>query len=471
MRKFINRTQEIAALRQRFDQHSSFCLVYGQRRVGKTYLLQHLLGQDADVIFFIADETSSQSLLRRFMSQVRTTHADLLPSGLDNLSDWATALTLIFQWAAAKERRLVLVLDECQYLLAIEKAFPSILQRLWDEYRDRAKIHLILCGSALGTLSCLGDSSQPLHGRFDVKLKLGPFPCRDSRLFAPSWSFTDCIRLYGVFGGLARHVAAVDERLDLGQNVCRSILDPLAALHEAPYDMLRTERLSSYADAGAVLEAVAHGENRFNAISARTGLTAARVDYVLKELSALDMLVRQTRFGDRPGTRFARHRVSDPFVAFWFRYVAGNRMALSSAGPAHVWSERIEPVLDNHMGAVFEDVVGQAILAGCLTAEIGPVDETGPFWSRDGKTEIDHVVRSGKTVLFVEAKWRSSQKAGLAALLQLREHTARCPVAATGADVRLCVACNNGFTPALIAAAAEEGVILLGPERLLAQSQ
>lgn len=469
MSGFVGRTAQLAALRQRLNQRSSFCLVYGQRRVGKTFLLQHLLVEDTDTIFFLADETSSRSLLDRFMHQVRSSRPDLVPAGIENMTDWSTALAVLFQAAGAGDRRLVLVLDECQYLFDKEAALPSVLQRLWDEYHRRTSVHMILCGSALGTLARLGDSNQPLHGRFDLKLKLNPFTCLESQLFAPRWPANDRFRLYGVFGGMARHLAAIDDTRALGENVCARVLDPLSALHEAPYDMLRSERLSSYADSAAAMEAVAHGENRFNALAARTGLGAARLDYVLKELLALELLVKERRFGDRPGTRFARHRCSDPFPAFWFRYVAPNRMAVRSAGPAQVWLQRIEPVLDNHMGPVFESTVRQAIAGGCLVDEIGPVDEVGSYWSRDGKTEIDHVVRSGTSILFVESKWRASGKAGLSALQQLREHVARCPLAVSSPKTRLCIACNNGFTAALTRVAGDDGVVLLGPERLLSR--
>jgi AAA+ ATPase superfamily predicted ATPase len=261
MNRFVDRIEEVAALQATLARPSSFTLVYGQRRTGKTYLLQHVLRDDSDVVYFQADETTSASLLARFKAEASRPGVEL--SG----ADWGAALTLLTQAAALGGRRLVLVLDEFQYALAAEPALASILQRVWDTHHTRSHLHLVLCGSALGTLSTLGDVGQPLHGRFDLRLCLRPFDVRQAARFVPSWSAPDRLAAYGVFGGLARHLALVDEAAGLAESVARRVLSPYGTLHEAPLDMLRTEHVSSRADADAVLSAVAEGETSYGVIA------------------------------------------------------------------------------------------------------------------------------------------------------------------------------------------------------------
>ena len=366
--RFVDRAGELNALQQRLGRRSSLSLVYGQRRVGKTFLLQHLVKDDTQAVYFLADEGSVGGQLRRFLAAARL---DAAPS------EWGTALTLLVQGAILDERRLVLVLDEVQHLIAADPALPSILARLWDEYRHRGELHVILCGSALGTMARLGDSGQPLHGRFDLKLKLSPFGHREAALFVPGWSPVDALRCYGVFGGIARHLVEVNPDRSLGENAVASIMDPLGSLHEAPLDMLRVEHLSAPADAHAVLSAVADGENRFGAIAARCGLSAARLNYVLKELTWLEILERQVRFGDGPRAKFARYRCTDPLVSFWFRWVMPNRSAIFSSTPPRVWEERVAPRIPNHMGRVFEEIVTAAVREGALG--LGPIDLVAPW--------------------------------------------------------------------------------------------
>ena len=85
-------------------------------------------------------------------------------------------------------------IDELQYVLEREPAFASVLQRLWDRYRARLDLHLVVCGSALGTMAALGDEGQPLHGRFDLKMKLRPFTYLEAARFVPAWEPVDVLR-------------------------------------------------------------------------------------------------------------------------------------------------------------------------------------------------------------------------------------------------------------------------------------
>ena len=461
--RFVDRDMEVAALHERFAGPSSLTLLYGQRRVGKTWLLRHVLDGRDDALYFCADESTASALQERLVAEVRAAGWGGALWDAAAPRDWAGALALLFEAARGSGRALVLALDEFQYLLAADPSITSVLQRLWDEYGPRARIHVVLCGSALGTLARLGESGQPLHGRFDLRLRLAPFTCAQAAGFAPGWSAVDRLRLYGVFGGLARHLAEVDEELPLDANAIRALVRPLGVLHDAPLDILRTEHLSSHAEASAVLTAVAAGENRFGSIAARAGLAGPRLDYVLRELLALEVLRREVRFGDRKGSRYVRYRCVDPLTVFWFRHVLPQRSALLGTSPEGIWRERIAPRLDDHMGPIFEEVVRQALTGGLLADEVGVVEGVAPWWSRDGQTEVDLVARTAEGLLFVECKWRASGEVDVRTLERLQGHAER-----TGLGRgRLMIATAGGFSDRLRQAAEGLGVALVGPERLL----
>ncbi len=463
--RFVDRTDELAALRTLLAKRSSFSLVFGQRRVGKTFLLQRLLEMQPRTLYFLADESTPASLLRRFHAEVMAAELGG-PLWADTFStDWGLALSLLVQ--TSQPKGLVLVLDEVQYLLAGVPALSSILQRLWDAFAPQGRLHIILCGSALGSLKALSDEGQPLHGRFDLKLKLRPFDLRDAQEFFEMSSPTEVIRAYGVFGGLARHLAAFDPSVDLATNTQRAILSPLAPLHEAPLDLLRTEHLTSHGDAHAVLAAVAAGENRFSAIASRSGLTSDRVTYVLDELVALDIVERQRRFGDRSGSRYTRYRCRDPFITFWFRYVASHRSALAARSAAEaIWAKRIVPGLETHMGWVFEEVVRQGIAAGAVEGLPAIVDQLAPWWSRDGQVEIDWILRSDREIWAVECKWRPDGEVGLRDLDRLRRHVEHCPRTPQGTHLALVTA--GRFSAPLRAVADAEGIVLAEASMFLA---
>jgi len=165
--------------------------------------------------------------LERFRAEVAAQGMGGPAWGSLEAGDWGALLAVLLHACQAEGRGLVLVLDELQYLLAAEPALPSILQRLWDTFRDRVRLHVVLCGSALGVMGRLGDVGQPLHGRFDLRLKVQPFGFREAGEFAPQWPLVDRLRLYGVFGGLPRHLAEVDPDRSLGDNAAAA--SPLLA--------------------------------------------------------------------------------------------------------------------------------------------------------------------------------------------------------------------------------------------------
>jgi len=465
MRGLVDRIKESQLLERLLGGESVLVLLYGQRRTGKTYLLQHLLHGKPDVVFFMAEETSAKVMLERFVASA--IQAGLLPAAASGgVTGWSSALSLTVSSAMALGRSLTLVFDEVQYLIAQEPAFTSMIQRIYDEHKDKMRLRLVLCGSAVGALQQLGEASQPLYGRFSSRMKLRPFGASEAALFVPSWSAVEAVRLYGAFGGLARHLAEVHEGESLAQNVCRSILGTSSALFDAPADMLRCERLSSFADASALLHAIAAGENRFGSIAARTGLTAARANYALKELCDLDVVLKQQRYGDRDGARFSRYLCADPFVAFWHRFVAPNRVSLLAAQPEKVWEIRIAPHLDSYLGRLFEQVVSQALMRGALENRLGLLDELAPFWSRDGATEIDLVGRFGKKLLFVECKWRPGGEVGVDVLTSLQGHVERSGLVRKQ-EWLPCIASAGHFSHALRQMESEGKILLLSVEQLL----
>lgn len=54
------------------------------------------------------------------------------------------------------------------------------------------------------------------------------------------------------------------------------------------------------------------------------------MDHVLRGLKALEIVRREIRFGDAPGSKNSAHRVADPFTTFWYRRVFVNRSLLRS---------------------------------------------------------------------------------------------------------------------------------------------
>jgi len=67
--QFLNRDTEKAILKMELEKRDSrFIVLYGRRRIGKSALLQHLLGPDS--VYFLADINEAEVQRAFFASQL-----------------------------------------------------------------------------------------------------------------------------------------------------------------------------------------------------------------------------------------------------------------------------------------------------------------------------------------------------------------------------------------------------------------
>ena len=99
------------------------------------------------------------------------------------------------------------------------------------------------------------------------------------------------------------------------------------------------------------------------------------------------------------------HRLNDPFLRFWFRYVYPNRSALEAGASRQVLETVVLRDLDTFMGGPFEDICRQRLIAdGQRRLGWQPV-RICRYW--DARTEIDLIAvdATGDRVAFVECQW------------------------------------------------------------------
>lgn len=76
--KFIGRKNELSKLDEEYNWDSSFVVIYGRRRVGKTTLIKEFLNKKTAFYFLATEELESQSMKRLAGVIARTTKNSLL---------------------------------------------------------------------------------------------------------------------------------------------------------------------------------------------------------------------------------------------------------------------------------------------------------------------------------------------------------------------------------------------------------
>lgn len=422
---FIGRTAELAALeRHHAGRRSALIPVYGRRRVGKTELLLRFIA-DKPAVYFSATQKLRGPQIADLM---RAAAASLARPELAEASpqSWEAALRLVVG-AAPKGKKLVLVLDEFQWLCESSPDLPSILQRLWDlEWQRGNHLVLVLCGSFIGFMEreVLGARS-PLHGRRTADLRIQPFGFREAAGFHPRWSREEQARAYFVCGGIPAYLQRLDPQRSVWQSLASEFFE-LDGFFQREPDFLLREELAEVKQAASVLEAIALGRRAQGDIARAVGLSASALAPHLKNLVGLGYLERIAPLSPRPPPRTAVvYRIADPLLRFWFRFVEPHASTSRRLPAAQAVEQLVAPQWEAFCGGGFERMCREA-LPLLHDAEGGPgTARIGEYWDRDNQIDVIGL-RADGWIDVGECKW--ADRAPLAdAVRELHARAGRYP--------------------------------------------
>jgi uncharacterized protein len=452
----IDRKRELDRLVEAIERPPQLVVLRGRRRIGKSFLLIHVLGRRRGV-FFQADEQTERAHLDLLAREVAALLGPRVPLRFES---WDEALETLGE--LAREEPLAVVLDEFQWLRAAQPSLDSIVQRHWDRWqREGTPITLILSGSALRLMEQLLDPGAPLYGRADYRPLLPPLDFRDaSRLAAKGLDAEEKLRRYAVLGGTPQY-QVWGGKGDLMGLIAERILSKGESLYEEPLHLLREEQeIRDPATYFAIVREIAAGRTRTGEISNATQVPTPNLAKMLSRLEALGYLEGRAPLGPKgPEPRRASYRLTDPFLRFWFRFVFPNRSLLERGRVKEVL-RIVERDMDTFMGRAFEDCCREWV--GRYAVDAIPTSQhLGCWWSRDGQVEVDIVGTSrGRYDLLGSCKWdRKAPTAVLGQLLAHRDSLNR------ARSARLLIFAR-GFDPELKRRAKEEQVTLVGINRL-----
>jgi uncharacterized protein len=465
---FYNRSGELAALADAWDSgKAELLLLYGRRRVGKTYMLQHFLSDARPQCYFLASAMSIADNLAQLAEALLAAHPDASDTTVGELPTLRSVLRLYEE--AARKTKFALVIDEFQYLVAQDPSIPSQIQAWWDTSGIRSQAYVVLCGSHVGMMEALTGASQPLYGRFTLRQKLKPMAYDETALFYQSdrWSTRDRLIAYGVLGGTPQYHATFSDKQPLGANIVRHVLSPNGLLRNEPEVMMASSSIRDPASYSSILRAIAQGETRRSNIAQRAGLTNSQFTFFSQSLMEMEWIDRETPFGDSAANR-SIYRITDHFIHFWYRFVSKLASELEFQDTSEVYKSRVAPYLNDYMGRyVFEDICLQYLKKYAASNHDLRIRSAGRYWNRDGSVEIDIVgnLDDGQ-VLACECKW-SSSPIGVDVYYELMRKAALIPLPRETGPLRYALFSAAGFDEHLEGSAKRDDVILVSGDDLL----
>lgn len=465
--QFSNRVDDLARLEAWWDHPARDALVLvGRRRVGKSWLFRRF-ADGKPAIILVADRRLVTTQMARFADELEP-HLGVRP----DIPDVATLLRLLYRLGS--EKKVMAVVDEFPFLIPEGKARDDVLsevQAMMEEHRDGSKTKLVLCGSLIGQMESLLAVSSPLHGRLQA-LDIWPLTFAEGKALTDSADLPDQrVSRYAVAGGMARYLAELGTG-SLKSAVCKNVLDRRSPLFNDPRVVLEQE-LRSPATYFSILEELSANPVLTEHLTNKLQLSASHLAPYLTTLRGMRLVSSTSPVGAPSNSRAHKHRVTDGFIRFWFRFVFSNQEGLQSGlKPTDLWDADIEPQLDDFVGSTYEELcirytrIAHGSVAPIVGSWWGPALNKHRRAKERFTEEIDVVAAQRRNLKIAgECKWTVG-KMPISVLKDLR--TFKIPAIAeeknlkvTAAGPEILLFCRSGFEPALIQAAEEDNKITL----------
>jgi AAA+ ATPase superfamily predicted ATPase len=402
--RFIGRKSELELLRTAYERPgSAFIPIYGRRRIGKSELILRFLSETPG-LYFLGKTAPAPLQWRELLQEAsRALGEPLLAEAA--VTDWKRAFELITE-RFPKNKKIVLALDEFQWMAQASPELPAVLQELWDRsWKRSGRVVLILCGSFVGFMEreVLGQRS-PLFGRRTAQIHLKPFSHVEAAEFHPRWSLTDKASAYFICGGVPLYLEMFDPGRSIEQNVQSAILSEHAPLSREP-DFLLREELRDVESYFAVLLSLAIGTATHKEIAVQTTIAERSLGYYLKQLEELGYVERRYPLtGKKPLARSVHYALSDPLLRFWFRFLFPNLTFIQQRGPSRAYRDLVRPHLDAYFGACFERLCREALPRIYQREGVTAPFTVGQYWDKNVQIDVVGLRDDGVTDLG-ECKW------------------------------------------------------------------
>ncbi|MDR3304640.1 MAG: ATP-binding protein, partial [Clostridiales Family XIII bacterium] len=220
----IGREQEKHALTSyRESERPEFLVVYGRRRVGKTFLIKEFF--ENDFAFYCTGRTDEgmTGQLQAFTAALGKYGGETYEAK-DNWFDAFLQLEHLIERADVSGKKVIFI-DEMPWLDTPKSGFLSAFEYFWNSFASsRPDILLIACGSATSWIAGkLFENTGGLFNRVTKRMYIKPFTLKECEAFFRDRGIVlnryQIIESYMIFGGVPFYLDLFDKGYGLAQNV------------------------------------------------------------------------------------------------------------------------------------------------------------------------------------------------------------------------------------------------------------
>lgn len=326
MQKIIGRENELAELRRCLDSdRSEFVIVYGRRRVGKTFLVDTFFNKRYDFTFVGGNRLSKEKQLRNFSKALKK--AAKLPLQ-PKFSDWSDAFDALEEYLESinESRKKVIFIDEMPWIDTPKSEFVEALETFWNAWGTRrSDIMFVASGSASSwMMDKLVENPGGLHARITNNIYVRPFTLKETEEYLRSrrigWDRYQILKLYMILGGIPFYLSLLDPAKSMIENVDYLFFRRNSELR-TEFDELYNAIFNNAGRYLEVVEALYRNKSGLTSSEIRnaTGIEGKMLATTLRNLERCDFIISFTQFGNK--SRGTLYRLVDFYTLFYFKFI------------------------------------------------------------------------------------------------------------------------------------------------------
>lgn len=381
--KFYNREKELENLKdiQMSSLTSSkMTVIVGRRRIGKTTLIKEAY---KDKVYLFVSKKDESLLCTEFVDIIEDTLGIKVFgefSSFKNLFEYLMNLSITTPFT--------FVIDEFQEFLQINSSIYSDMQNIWDEYKDKSKMNLVLSGSIYSLMKKIfEDKKEPLFGRANNKIHLKPFSVNTLKEILKQnnskYKNEDLLSFYIFTGGVAKYVEIfVEKKAFTFEKQLDVIFSDFSLFLEEGKNLLIEEFGKEYTTYFSILSLIASSKTSRTEIESILG---KNIGGYLEKLENDYTLIKKIKpIFAKEGSRTVKYEIIDNYFNFWFRFVYKYKSAIEIENYGFV-KDIVKRDFSMYSGRFLEKYFIEKLKLEKKYSQIGT------YWEKSNQNEIDIV--------------------------------------------------------------------------------
>ena len=387
--KIVGREEECERLEDCLrGETAQLIIVYGRRRVGKTFLINEFFDQKFAFKVTGAYKQPKAVQLRHFMMELNRRTGETLPEA----RDWDQAFEYLRDYLGRLDpnEKQIVFLDEMPWMDTQKSGFLAAFEWFWNDWAS-AQDHFvfIVCGSASAWLDeKFANNRGGLFNRQTCRLYLKPFQLSETEEFLKrkgiQWTRYEIAECYMIMGGIPFYLNQLKSRYSLSQNIDSIFFRKQGELWDE-FDHLFSTLFTNSDAYVRIAEALSrkNGGLTREEIGNATGIAVnGTLTKMLNHLIFSGFARVSSFYGKQKKDQ--RYQLSDPYTAFYFKYIKDHY-----GKDEHFWSNSLDnPSRRAWTGLAFEQLCKEHIpqikrrlgISGVLSAEY--------VWQTRGDAEL-----------------------------------------------------------------------------------